>query len=60
VREAIRAFDSAVRIYLGADFIRAGIKKGFDGDLKLVDVAFGPFNFRPGASKRIGIHEEVS
>jgi len=58
--DAIRAFDSAVRIYIGADFIGAGIKKGFDGALKLLDVAFGPFNFRPWAGKRIGIHEEVS
>ncbi len=34
-----------LRIALGPDFIRLGIKEGFDLGFKIRDVLFGPFNF---------------
>ncbi len=38
---------SCLRIILGPDFIWPGINKSAHGRLKVLDVSFGPFNFRP-------------
>ena len=42
-----------LRVGLGSDFIGIGIEKGFESDIEVLDMLFGPFNFSPGAEKGV-------
>lgn len=44
---------SCLRIGLGADFIGVGIKKGFENDIEVLDVLFGPFDLNPSSIQRM-------
>jgi hypothetical protein len=48
---------SRLRILLGRDYIRLGIEKGVDFDLQIIDVLFGPFDFKPNIVYATG-HDE--
>ena len=44
---------SRVRIALGPDFIRVGVEECADDAIQVMDVLFGPFDFRPDAEQLV-------
>jgi hypothetical protein len=49
---------SRLRIALGSDYVGVGVEKGFEGNIQLLDVLFGPFDL--GLYARQPVHEVYS